>query len=206
MIAIGLLNDRYNLLRLGYEVEGNIYCNTLYDKFFIFYWGSVIGVAYFCIENDHRDFLDSIKNDRKYMKTILFLLFIGLVVINLKFFCNIWDQIPTTHFKDSRISMIWSAALLALIISSPNAVTTYLNENYWLKTSGKYSFGIYLLHFWPFVLTKVFHFKYSFQKSIIIIAACYFIGMLFYYLVENQLMKISRSACRRINAYFNDLN
>ncbi len=142
----------------------------------------------------------------KQLKTALFLLFIGLVVINLKFFSNIWDKVATTHFKEPRISMIWSFALLVLIISSPNCVTTFLNENYWLKTSGKYSFGIYLHHFWPFALTKVFDFKYSFQYTLIIVPTCYFIGMLFYYLVENQLMKISRIVCRRINAFFNDLN
>ncbi len=101
----------------------------------------------------------------------------------------------------------WSIFLCASLLSSPNRFTNIFKTRL-LRNSGKYSYGIYLLHPCALHLIAEYMPKYNSELVRIFYTIClaYWLGKLFYFLIELPLLKVSNKACLYVTSKFNTEN
>ena len=111
----------------------------------------------------------------------------------------------TPSIKDSHfflISLYWTIFMLLLILSKDNFLTHFFNGTF-LHYCGKFSFGIYLFHmgfigyFYANYNDKV---KLKFEIVLYSFIGSFFVGALFYYLIERPLMKFAKKICYFISS------
>jgi peptidoglycan/LPS O-acetylase OafA/YrhL len=94
--------------------------------------------------------------------------------------------------------------LLSMILGAPNYFTTIF-DNIILRSIGKYSYGIYLLHVLG-TLLYMNHLRPSvaplINEFIPVIFICYILGMIWFYCVENVLLKVASWICKKIYLHF----
>ena len=94
-----------------------------------------------------------------------------------------------------------------MIIGHPNLITDYLSNSNIFVSSGKYSFGIYLLHFLPIDVLDylddlgLYKFKSELVKAFWTVCLSYFIGYLFFCIIENPLIKFANYLCKKVETY-----
>lgn len=91
------------------------------------------------------------------------------------------DAEASIHYE-SIPCLVWSVFIVLLILGEPNSLTCWFSTNVFLISSGKYSFGIYLCHL-PF-LFGLLTFPFSPEIVFIALVSSYFLGYLFYCIVE----------------------
>ena len=95
--------------------------------------------------------------------------------------------------------VFWSAHLLLMLLSAPNAFTRRLNDVRLMRMFGKYSFGIYLFHM--FALRVVAANAWLFPTSSLKLAATFALtvplAVLFYDLIEIRTIRLAN----KCNAY-----
>ena len=96
-----------------------------------------------------------------------------------------------------------------MLISDPdvNLIKKYLENNRILTSCGKFSFGIYLLHFLIFFSIKEVVFLGALVdklKSCYVYGLCvlfaYVLGFCWYHTVEKHCIKIANKLCHKIDA------
>ena len=90
----------------------------------------------------------------------------------------------------------WSVFLFLMLSSAPNRFSNMFKTGL-LRNSGKYSYGIYLLH--PCALHLIAEYMPDYKSELVrifyTICLAYWLGKLFYYFIEFPLLKLSNKAC-----------
>jgi len=163
----------------------------LHKRFSIFFSGSILAVVVFEIKQRKLDYFLIFKNS-------YFQIIIGLILsVRLIKRCSSVYNLKLDGLDSSVYTTLYHCALL-LAIGGSNFFSNIFNSSL-LKYSGKYSFGIYLSHMEGLKYSVRFFEKYSNIKLEIIInscIACYFIGIIFYYLIEEPCIKLANKICR----------
>jgi peptidoglycan/LPS O-acetylase OafA/YrhL len=168
----------------------------LHKRFSIFFSGSILAVIVFEIKQ--RKLLDYFIFNNSYFQIVIGLISL-IVFVKLIKRCS-----PVYNFNlDGLDGAIYStfyhcAVLFFLTIGGSNFFSNIFNSSL-LKYSGKYSFGIYLSHMEGLKYSYRFFEKYSNIKLEIVInscIACYFIGIIFFYLIEDPCIKLANKICR----------
>ena len=102
-----------------------------------------------------------------------------------------------------RPAYLWMLVLFMMLISKDNTnLFKYylLEKNLLLCYIGKYSFGIYLFHPMCLMYVRAYlgPFKTQFDFIFYSVIASYFVGFLFFYLVENISMKFGNYLCSKL--------
>lgn len=109
----------------------------------------------------------------------------------------------------------WALFLFLLLLSSPkwNPFVAFLEKSLILCDFGKYSFGIYLHHYW---LILVFYHtdlgksiiaqgRFGLEgKIVLVVFIIYLIGRLWYFSLEKPLMILANKGCERLETKWND--
>ncbi len=164
--------------------------------FQIFLTGSLIGITFYEIENCKIEFklLNRLKFLISYINPIC--LIYGLRLSSRFYRPNIY-----CYFS---YGVYWSIYILILLFDGQSSFTEIINLSIF-KKFGKYSFGVYLLHLQGFGLIqylideKLIR-KLDFMVLVLELCISYSFGILFYYLLENPLMKLANSLCEKIFA------
>ena len=150
----------------------------------LFFNGSLLGLIYYKLQNTSYEFmrLKRLKFLLSFISPIIFLY--GLKISSRFFFKN-----PLCDFK---YSVYWAFVIFALLLEERDSFTEIINLPIF-KIFGKYSFGVYLLHYEGFQIVQYLKnnniMNQSFMEIIVLelfISLLY--GILFYYLIENPSM------------------
>ncbi len=172
----------------------------LWSRFTLFFTGSQLAILFF--------YLEQLPAVREYAsKTIIkYILSIGL---NILFIAQFW-LFSSFDDKDSILSAKYQVILvfLLLYIDKTNSIARLL-DSYYLRTCGRYSFGIYLLH--PIVIQAfknsqksiptAYHeyiFKYAMIRLLIVIGLTYLAAFFWFHLLENNLVKLANKLVKSI--------
>lgn len=80
--------------------------------------------------------------------------------------------------------------------SSTNLIVRFFNNNYYLKSSGIYSFGIYLLHPGAVDFVRGYSFINTMHLRVVsAIILSYLLGFLFYHGLEKHLIRFANYLC-----------
>jgi len=171
--------------------------------------GSLMAYILFYLENYYKSFFEI-----RYKDLFANILTIILVIISIHY-----DHTVCTIYKCSNSifqpffptpNKIWSLAILFMLISSENTnyVRSYFETNRFLSITAKFSYGIYLWH--PFAIKITFelfkhlknmHLLGALDEFLTLTAICLIISALFYHLIENNLINIAQTICKKIDRF-----
>lgn len=169
--------------------------NKLYSRFPIFYAGSVVAIVFFKIENSN--YIIFFKH--KVLKFILGFLCFCLTIYRIKQFSPYYNK-NSNFFKDLYpAGYTCSILIFLMLIGKPNFYTKLFSKNYFLKLFGKYSFGVYLWHPMCINILKLYEFEKRLDAVGVVLSLSLLCGLIFYFLIENPLMKIGIYFNNKIN-------
>jgi peptidoglycan/LPS O-acetylase OafA/YrhL len=187
-------NQKYNPLGFTGVDYDHWFGYKLWARFDIFLTGSQSAILYYHIERT--PIMMKILNNaisRKAFNVILTVLFIYQFrgVIHSQFMGGLYETI-----------------MLATMLFSEKTgpISAFFNSSF-MMSCGKYSFGIYLFH--PMVI-EIFirlrrshgvKFTYQFEFVITIFVFTYFVGLVWFHLLENTLIKFANKVCKKAENY-----
>ena len=134
----------------------------------------------------------------RIIQYFILLLTILIIIFGVRHFTPYYNKRLSRVKHTFVCGICWSSFIILLLLGTNNFVSRFLSESKLLRYCGKFSFGIYLLH--PMVLLCFENVRLTtYFELVFIISFCSFItGFLFYYLVENNLMKMSEFLIKKI--------
>lgn len=166
----------------------------------VFIKGSLIGIIYFKIERI--SILDELR--KKYLSGKFFayplalsyyLIFRNSSRLLAKPKKFDWDDLESINY----FSYSWTILLLCMLLSAPNRFTNAFKTQF-LRKCGKFAYGIYLWHSYAIVLSKDYMptSNSGFESIFLTVLIAYFLGKIFYYLIEYPLIKLSSILCAKV--------
>jgi peptidoglycan/LPS O-acetylase OafA/YrhL len=171
----------------------------LKSRFAIFYSGSLVAIIYFKLGKN----FENLKNNFLFKKIINVLL-IFLFMFAIRFFSEFWsiENIPFISISYINRGFFWSFTVLLMLLGAPNYFTNIFSENNFLKYCGKFSFGMYLFHPMCMLIIKSYtHTKSVIEQLILVVFLSFFVGYLFFLLIENNLMLFANVICKKLEAF-----
>ena len=106
----------------------------------------------------------------------------------------------------SRPGIFWSLSLFMALLNteSKNMIVNCFNKCQFLKSCGKFSFGMYLLH--PAAIQFVFTFRFIVKLRLAVVLSVvlsYIFGLIFYYVLEKHLIKLANYLCEKLDSLSN---
>jgi peptidoglycan/LPS O-acetylase OafA/YrhL len=176
----------------------------LWPRFTIFLMGTQLGILYFNflkIPNLLKCFNNS------YFKHFMSILLIPLFILQFRYFSTAYGR--PSQFQGALYQTIMIFVMLFAQAQGP--ISTLFNS-WLLQTCGKYSFGIYLFH--PmvieiFIRLRQFYsltFRFQFESIFVIFFTTYLVGMIWFFILENFLIKLANKICKKIqnHNFFHD--
>lgn len=190
-------NNFFSLVISDFDIPNSYLLKT---RFSVFFYGSLAAIAFNIVDNNPSI---SCFVKHKISQTIISILSLALVFYGLRFKNKFFD--PTFHSSinfENVSARIWSMVIFLMTIGHPNFLTRQFSRSILLKSSGKYSFGMYLLHSIAIMIQyyPTFQMQTLTEFIIIVVILSYLLGYLFYCLVENNLMKVAAIACERLES------
>ncbi|CAF0866565.1 unnamed protein product [Brachionus calyciflorus] len=206
LVSIAVLYKLYQGLLLYTPADVNVQIsNKLYPRFPIFYAGSIVALLYFKYESLNNEYI-SYLNKSKLAKMII-ALFSFYYAAYAALRISPYLRAGMDLYGDSIHPGVKFANLLFLmLIGAPNCFTKIFGSNYALEMYGKYSFGVYLWH--PSCIYIVVNLGIKTRG----LGVWYYLpllitfGVLFYYLIENPLMKLGNVLISKIDNYHKNKN
>jgi peptidoglycan/LPS O-acetylase OafA/YrhL len=167
--------------------------NLLY-VFELFLNGSLLGLIYYKIINSTYEF-NRLKKLKFLLSYFTFIYFIYGIKLASKFFSK-------KSLCDFKFSIYWSFLIFLLLFEEQDCFTEILNLKI-LKKFGKYSFGIYLLHYDGFPIIEYLRkngiMNKSFLEIIIIeLMVSFSFGFLFFHCVEHPSMNFGNYLIKKL--------
>jgi peptidoglycan/LPS O-acetylase OafA/YrhL len=191
-ICLQRLINQPGFTSLDYDHE---YGYKLWTRLDIFLLGSQLAIVYYKMEKEpvfvrvvaHPTFKRSMS--------------IALVVLfNFQFRSSVIQN----QFQGAVLASLMIFAMLFADTFGP--ASAFFNNDF-LRSCGKYSFGIYLFH--PMVieiyirLVSVYPLKatFLFDLAAAVFSVTYLVGLLWFHLLEDRLIKLASKCCKRIEAF-----
>jgi peptidoglycan/LPS O-acetylase OafA/YrhL len=154
-----------------------------------------MAIIYYFFENHN---LFRICKSNKIIQYIALILTILVILFGVRYFSPFYNKRLSRVKHTFFAGICWSSLIILFLVGTPNFITKFLSECQFLRFCGKFSFGIYLLN--PMILLYFENVKLTTNFELLfIISICSFItGFLFYYLVENNFMKIAEFIIKKI--------
>jgi peptidoglycan/LPS O-acetylase OafA/YrhL len=198
LFILVFLAEKYRLI-VGLDKNGNFMrqSHDILTRFTTFFLGSIIAVLVNLIQN--------VKLYKKISGRNLFRLILGIISIALyvkgmhkysKFYNK--DLHAERDFFES--SLYWSVFLFAFIIGGQNFFTNIFKLGLF-SYGGKFSYGIYLYHM---MVIDYFNRNYrsqvqlQFEFIIYCFIGAFLIGMLTYYVIDKNLIRLANYICSKI--------
>lgn len=210
MLAIcmctSIYDQFYNVLGLKYEeiTSDSKQSHQLSSHIAVFILGSQVALAYFWIERNQRQHLLQLIRSNETLRERINWVACFLVLACFRLEAHEYFSGNSESFTlRSRSTIYWASVLfLTLIADSTNLIARFFGTNRFLKSCGKYSFGIYL--FTPGAITFVQRVLVKFTPidiTIGCILCAYFVGLNWFYLVEQPLIKVANELCEKVEAH-----
>jgi peptidoglycan/LPS O-acetylase OafA/YrhL len=188
------------------------------STFTIFYAGSQLAIFFFYLEKAKifRAYVNR-STIRNILYVVLNILFVSEFILldyfnrNIPYTLVYQYSVPNSHYVHS-FSVSFKVAIIFILLHVDNGtyITQMLNS-YYLRMCGRYSFGIYLLHpmvirvfknikenFMP-VSFKNYIFYYAFTSVFITVVMTYLVGLVWFHVVENTLIKVASKLSKSID-------
>lgn len=189
-LCFTISNEYFNYFKLTAPDFDNYHRHILTTRFTVFFYGSIAAIALVVAEN-LPNLKETIKN--KYSQKFICFLSVFLFILGFKHV----NQDRVWH--ENTAGKIWSTFLFLMTIAEPNLLTNYFSQSNFLKSCGKYSFGMYLLHPMFIRITHLLKIVSSQMDLIIVVTFFTYLGAyLFFHLLENQLIKLANKICKRL--------
>jgi len=202
------LNEIYNFFEIkSLNLIDHTSPNTgsvLKFRFAVFFYGSISGMVLNLIESWTR--LMQILKQNKLIQVLISISSIFLFYHGLKNTTPYLNKHMLNSFRIEQYpSLVWSTLFLLMTLGHPNLFTKQFSENTLLRSCGKYSFGLYLLH--PIAVQLVISSKYftilsKFENIMIMFCIAYFQAYLFFQFVEEPLMSFANKLCKRLDLFY----
>jgi len=120
-----------------------------------------------------------------------------------RIFAANWRQYNSDVFERNKniiSGFYWSIFVFLMLIGSPNFLTDIFATNKVLKSFGKYSFGIYLLH--PMFIRLVGDYFFpltDLERVFMVFAGSYFSGVIFFHTIEEFLTNSANKLCKFVD-------
>ena len=198
------LIEHYNLFSkinsgklVNFDIEKSGY--LFLTRFTVFYLGSILATIYYYFkESDFFKYTEYI-----YFKNIFGLISMVLYIYGMTLWTPLFNPIINDNYEvfTFKASLYWSIVMISMILGAPNFFTDLFNYKF-IKYAGQFSFGIYLLHpmciLYSLDICSKYKCKATFQYVFLTLILSYFAGFIFFYFVENLLMKLSKYCCSRL--------
>ena len=184
-------------------------------RFATFFAGSQLAILFFHLEQmpTVRNFAG--KHIIKHILSVcLTIIFVSQFILFYYFNKNVRGKfaykVPRSY---PHIGYQVMSIFVLLYVNSTNLITNLLNS-YYLRMCGRYSFGIYLLHPVAIQIFKNFRqyisIKYhrdmldlTFPKMFIVIGLTYVLALMWFHVLENNLIRIANKIAKWIDINFN---
>ena len=171
---------------------------NLLNLYPVFLNGSLLGIIYYKIQNYSFNKLLKLRFLIGYISFFMFL-------YGIKWSSTYFTTLP--FFQEGcqfKFSIYWSIFIFVILLDKRSMFKDFLNFSF-LKKSGKYSFGIYLLHveiygIIDFLKVNNLIGKTFIETLIAEIFLVYYFSKLFFYLIENPGMNIGNLLIKKIPA------
>ena len=180
--------------------------NHIVRLFPIFFCGSLVAITYKRLEETN---INSFIKSNKYLNNGVFYISVIIFLTNLRSHFWIREIYHNEYQKRIFYAINWSVLILLLQIGNKNNLTQYLENAFILRSIGKYSYGMYLLHkIVIYFIELKFYSKekqtsnHELDKFVMVTIFSYFVGYFYFHLVENNCMKISKKLINHINSKF----
>ena len=199
IIIIVYFTQQYNFLSLKCDYVVNLYDGSLHRLFLVFLIGSVVAVLYFKITEKNYSklwFLEKLKYCIGYVCFAMF--FYGCKQSSI-YYDNHSYSCQFTY------AIYWVTFMVLLLLLEENSYFLEFMNLSILKGFGKYSFGIYLLHYYGlmsvhYLTSKTLMNSSGYEKIIFTATVCYGFGFIFYHLVEVPSMNIGKYLIQKFSS------
>jgi peptidoglycan/LPS O-acetylase OafA/YrhL len=181
----------------------------LSSRFTIFFVGSQLAIIYFNQEK-MQAFQTFLLVNKSTSKKIFDICLVFLFIAQFFLFSAVINN-SLNFYKHSFISGLYQVLTIFILLHVDNSnPIAKLYNSYYLRTCGRYSFGIYLFHptviqmfrILPDHVPKQYHkymYEFVFPQVLAIIGFTYLVALIWFYLIENNLMKLASKAVKTID-------
>ena len=170
----------------------------------MFLSGSFMTIIYYKLEKS--EFMKIIKIN--HVQNGISVLSFAMFLYGYRLFAAHWnDQLPEVVQRNKNVvsGFYWSIFLFLMLIGSPNFLTNIFSSSKVLKSFGKYSFGIYLLHPMYIRLVHIYYLPDTdLERILVIIASSYVSGLIFFHIIEDNLTNIANRICKFIDQKYSE--
>jgi len=165
----------------------------------MFLSGSFMTIIYYKLEKS--EIFKKIKVD--WIQNLVSLLTLFMFFYGLRIFSSCWGHLNSEILENNKniiSGFYWSIFVFLMLIGSPNFLTNIFATNKVLKSFGKYSFGIYLLHPMFIRLVDENYFPVTdIERILMVIALSFVSGVVFFHTIEEFLTNIANRLCKFID-------
>lgn len=187
-ILWSLLNEKLNFLRLidsDFSTENR---HILKTRFTVFFSGSIAGIALVII-----DTTEALKQFVKDEFSQILISFISLFMFALGF---VYEN-SNLYLNENYAGRIWASVVLLMAIGAPNMLTNFFSQTNVLKSCGKVSFGMYLLHPMFIAITHKFNIQFLLFFEVTVLFLTYHGAYLFFRFIEMPLIDLANRICKQ---------
>lgn len=170
----------------------------------MFLTGSLMTIVYYKLERSA--YMRELK--KPHIQSAIDMVTVFMFLFGLRIFSNNWNEQNPEILRANKnmfSGLYWSIFLFMMLIGEPtNHLTCLFANSPLLKSFGKYSFGIYLIHPMFIRLVRLYYFPHTdVERLLLVIGSSYVSGVLWFYIVENPLINTANRVCKYIDARVN---
>lgn len=194
LIALLFLVSRDIYLSLNDTNKQNANSGTLK----IFAYGSISAITFYSLDINKKikEYLE-----KRFVKEIIasfsfYLTYLG-IKISVYFRPGFMNE-----FKHGYLTIpafIWGFIIFLMAIGHPNYFTHIFSGSLFLKQTGKFSFGIYLLHIYVINIDQVIPLQTRTEVAIMVVVYSFILGYSFHLILENPLMNLVNKICEQLS-------
>lgn len=188
--------EYFNIYKLKNSDHSPAQRHLLLPRFNVFLSASIIAMVYL---NSNLKYEFS----KSKIFVLSFKIFVTSLIIYFPYKFLKYLNPKVLHITHSTLSGIYLSIIVLLLLIGPQDyfITKWLRKSSFLLKCGKFSFGIYLFHPMVMKINKLIKTKTDFEMIVIITFISLLIGLVFYYMVEKNFIKLGDIVIKYFNKY-----